>query len=180
MGATSHPKPVIGFMGGLGDWIDYGLLTELSRRLRGLTFVLVGPVTADTRSLARATNVHFLGEKPYRELPCYVQHFDVCLIPFRCNKLSESVNPIKLFEYLSAGKPVVSTPLPEVLPYKGVVDIEADADGFEDAIRRNLSATGVDAKKIESRRSVGRANSWNARWDRALELIQSVNAKTVS
>ena len=82
-------------------------------------FVLIGDADSsiDLSRYRAMPNMHFLGRKPYSDLPAYCQHFDVGLIPFKVNELTYAVNPIKLREYLSAGLPVVSTPMPEVQLY---------------------------------------------------------------
>jgi glycosyltransferase involved in cell wall biosynthesis len=107
------PRPVIGFFGLIADWVDFELLAAVARRYQHGSLVLLGKATVDTSSLS-LPNVYLLGRKPYAELPAYCKGFDVALNPFHVNKLTHNFNPLKVREYLAAGLPVVSTPIPEV------------------------------------------------------------------
>jgi len=134
------PRPRLGFFGLLRDWVDLDLLAEVARRRPEWHFVLLGDSTVDLTPYQALPNMHFLGRKPYADLPAYCRQFDVGLIPFKLNELTRAVNPIKLREYLAAGVPVVSTPLPEVERYVPLVEIAATADEFTAAIARALAA----------------------------------------
>ncbi len=117
------PHPILGFFGLIRDWVDLDLLAEVARRRPQWHIVLIGDADSGVNlSAYRAIpNMHFLGRRPYASLPAYCRCFDVGLIPFKMNELTRAVNPIKLREYLAAGLPVVSTPLPEVARYNGLV-----------------------------------------------------------
>jgi len=110
------PKPVIGFFGLVADWVDLGVFEACARRHPEWSVVILGKVApgVDVGRLRALPNVHFLGRKPYAELPGYCKAFDVALMPFKWNELTLNANPLKVREYLAAGLPVVSTPLPEV------------------------------------------------------------------
>jgi glycosyltransferase involved in cell wall biosynthesis len=167
-------KPVIGFIGGISDWIDLKLIEDTAHELPSYSFVMIGPIDTNISSLKSLKNVYFLGPKPYENLPNYIQSFDVCLIPFKINELTKSVNPIKMYEYLSAGKPVISTPLPEVLQYKDVVEI---AETKEEMVREILKATKkrepeIEYEKVKIRQKIGRENSWDARWEMVSALLK--------
>ncbi|MDY0169842.1 MAG: glycosyltransferase [Thermoguttaceae bacterium] len=114
---SAIPRPRLGFFGLLRDWVDLDLLAEVARRRPDWHVVLLGGSTVDLAAYRPIANMHFLGPKPYADLPAYCRGFDVGLIPFKLNALTRAVNPIKLREYLAAGLPVVSTPLPEVERY---------------------------------------------------------------
>lgn len=163
--STPSSPSLVGLVGAIGDWVDLDLLDEIAQQSSNLLIVLIGPELVNVSRLAGLSNVCLLGPKPYRELPAYLRYFSVCLIPFRINSLTNSVNPIKLFEYLAAGKPVVSTPIPEVEQYSNVVDIAEGADGFLAAIERAVSATGKDPAAIAARQATAKANSWRSRWN---------------
>lgn len=165
------PAPIAGFVGGISDWVDLPLLSAVARRMPHVSFVLIGPVATDTDGLRALPNVRLLGARPYELLPRYMHHFDTCLIPFRINKLTAGVNPIKLYEYLSAGKPVVSTPLPEVVPFGDVVEIAAGEEATVRAIERTLAPVAATEERVRRRRQVGRDNSWDTRWNAVLEHI---------
>jgi glycosyltransferase involved in cell wall biosynthesis len=108
------PKPLIGFFGLIADWVDVDLMVEVAKHFREGSLVILGKATTDISSLQGLSNVHMLGRKPYADLPAYCKGFDVALMPFRINELTLNSNPLKVREYLAAGLPVVSSPIPEV------------------------------------------------------------------
>jgi glycosyltransferase involved in cell wall biosynthesis len=131
------PHPRLGFFGLIRDWVDLDLLADVARRRPDWHMVLIGDSTIDLTSYRALPNMHFLGRRPYAELPAYCKAFDVGLVPFKINELTKAVNPIKLREYLAAGLPVVSTPLPEARLCEPWVEV-ADAGEFDAAIARSL------------------------------------------
>jgi glycosyltransferase involved in cell wall biosynthesis len=125
------PRPVVGFYGELNHWLDLPMLARAAALRPDWSWVLIGRIgveVGDISFLTRLPNVHHLGHKGFAELPAYCAAFDVALIPMKVNELTRSVNPLKLREYLSSGVPVVSAPLPEVLPYGGAVQF-AETEG---------------------------------------------------
>lgn len=104
-------KPIIGYFGNIEKRIDYDLMAEVVKKNKDKTFVFAGPVSKDwvPDSFFILPNVHFIGRIPYDEMPSVLKCFDVAIIPFREYEDSATVFPMKLFEYLGAGKPVVST-----------------------------------------------------------------------
>ncbi len=166
--------PIAGFYGGISDWIDIDLLKEAALRLPQVSFVMIGPVFTKVEAFKALPNVYFLGPKAYEDLPAYLQCFDVCLVPFRINKLTASVNPVKLHEYLAAGKPVLATPMPEVQAFSEVVEISDGSVGsFVQGLVHMLEPEAQSAEQIENRQEVARQNSWDARWDFAREQIMA-------
>ncbi len=151
------PAPRLGFIGLIRDWVDLDLLVEAARLRPHWHFVLIGDSTFDLARYRGQPNLHFLGRKPYEELPVYCQHFDVGLIPFKVNDLTRAVNPIKLREYLAAGLPVVSTPMPEVQQYDHLIRISDSVESFVEAIEASLA----DDSEARIRRSQSmRKESW--------------------
>jgi glycosyltransferase involved in cell wall biosynthesis len=165
------PRPVIGYVGEVADWLDTSLLGALAARHPGWSIVLVGPSTAAARQGLTAPNIHVLGRRPYAELPRYLAGFDCCLIPFRASPLTAAVSPIKLYEYLAAGKPVVSTPLPSVMPFAGDILIAA-GPRFVEAVEEALAGTR-DAGAAEARCRRARAHTWDHRVARVLEALRA-------
>ncbi|HQZ96559.1 MAG TPA: glycosyltransferase [Pyrinomonadaceae bacterium] len=112
------PKPIIGFHGLLADWVDFELIKKTAEHFKDGSIVLIGKIAVDAEQKVKVLNdvpnVHFLGRKPYAELPAYCKGFDVALNPFAINELTLAANPLKVREYLAAGLPVVSTDIPEV------------------------------------------------------------------
>ncbi|HUT57289.1 MAG TPA: glycosyltransferase [Phycisphaerae bacterium] len=134
------PHPILGFFGLIRDWVDLDLLAEVCRLRPDWHVVLIGDSTVNLAPYRGIPNMHFLGRRPYASLPAYCKAFDVGLIPFRMNELTKAVNPIKLKEYLAAGLPVVSTPLPEVALYKGVVSVAVTSEEVVAAVETHYGA----------------------------------------
>jgi glycosyltransferase involved in cell wall biosynthesis len=116
-------SPLIGYHGAIAEWFDHDLLLGVVRQRSQYRFVLVGPVAQQKRlkELIRQPNVHYLGNQPYEQIPGYVAAFDVGILPFVLNTVTEGVRPLKVLEYLAMGKPVVATPLPELVNWPGVL-----------------------------------------------------------
>jgi glycosyltransferase involved in cell wall biosynthesis len=112
------PKPIIGFHGLLADWVDFELIKKIAAHFKNGSVVLIGKITVDgekkVKILNDIPNIHFLGRKPYTELPNFCKGFDVALNPFVTNELTKHVNPLKVREYLAAGLQVVSSDIQEV------------------------------------------------------------------
>lgn len=164
------PHPRLGFFGVIDERFDLKLLAEVARRQPQWQFVLVGPVVKiDPASLPRAANLHYLGQKTYAELPAYLAHWDVALMPFALNDATEFISPTKTPEYLAGGVPVVSTGIRDVIrPYgeQQLVRIANGADAFEQACVATLRGAGsADALKRQARADRFLADlSWDATW----------------
>lgn len=155
------PHPVIGFFGLLADWVDLDLVRAMALERPRWSFVLVGKEATSVAALRGLPNVHLLGQKPYALLPAYCRGFDVGIIPFRTNELTVRANPLKLREYLAAGLPVVSTPLPEVARYRPFAHLADGATGFIEAI---TAALGERNPALDRARAQAMASeSWEAR-----------------
>jgi len=155
------PRPVIGYFGLMSaDWVDVGLLEAVAKRFAGGSLVLIGKVAMDLGPLARLPNVHLLGRKPYEDLPSYSKGFDVAVIPFPVSEVTLNANPLKAREYLAAGLPVVSTPIPEVevLGHCGIGRTQAE---FCRRIEEALRHPGPDPVRSNAMQS----ESWAARLD---------------
>ncbi|MEG3072228.1 MAG: glycosyltransferase [Candidatus Syntrophopropionicum ammoniitolerans] len=110
--------PVVGYVGAISAWFDQEMLAAAAHAHPEWSFVLVGPVDTDVSLLDSLPNVRLTGHKPYSVLPAYLKGFDVTVIPFKINALTTGVNPVKLYEYLAAGRPIVSSDLPEVRAFR--------------------------------------------------------------
>jgi glycosyltransferase involved in cell wall biosynthesis len=137
--------------------VDLDLVARVARRRPQWQFVFIGDSTVDLSAFKSIANVHFLGPRPYRDLPRYCRTLDVAIIPFKVNELTRAANPIKLREYLAAGLGVVSTPLPEVQAYAHLVEIADGPEEFEAGIARVLQA-GDEARRQRAR--AVRGESW--------------------
>ena len=164
------PKPIIGFMGLLADWVDLDLVRAIADARPAWSIVLIGNATQDLSPLRNAPNVHLLGHKPYASLPGYCRGIDVGIIPFRINTLTVRANPLKLREYLAAGLPVVSTPMPEVSRYSKLVRLATDPAEFVTCIEKALEERG---EMLRTTRALSMMEEgWEARVEQMSTLIQ--------
>lgn len=165
--------PVIGFYGAIADWFDIELIAYLAERHHDWTFFLVGNnyYSAERNPCKNLANVIFAGEQPYSELTRYLYGFDVCLIPFRQNQLTLATNPVKVYEYLSSGKPVVSTRLPELEHIGEELLLLADTPmEFEAKIQQALLEAEKE-KQSEERKQFAAMNTWRERYLGLKQLI---------
>jgi glycosyltransferase involved in cell wall biosynthesis len=167
--ATTHvpadvaglPHPLLGFFGALADWVDFDLIADIARARPDWTVVLIGDEQSDTSAIAGLPNVHRLGRRRKDELPAYCKAFDVGLIPYRIFDRLPFVNPIKLREYLAAGLPVVSTPIPDVRRYERWCAIAESAPGFVESIAAALRDDSPALRRERSQAMMG--ETWSAR-----------------
>lgn len=161
LGEVAHP--VIGYYGALASWVDVELLEKIARRFPEATLVLAGGAfDVDLSRIENLPNVRLLGQRPYEEMPKLLWHFDACVIPFLVNGITEATNPVKFYEYLSAGKPVVSPRLTELSPYEDLCYLSDGHDGFLSSLERALAEPADDPRR-ERRRAVAAENDWKER-----------------
>lgn len=162
--------PIIGFYGLIsGDWIDYDLVRFLAQKRPEWSFVFVGKIDAVKEEPPKANNIYYLPVKPYEELYKYSRFFDVAMLPFNINKLTTHSHPLKILEYLSAGKPVVSIIIPEVMKYADVIEIAGRYEEFLDKIEKSLKLN--DRNAVESRVRFASGSSWEKRFDEIQKAI---------
>jgi glycosyltransferase involved in cell wall biosynthesis len=170
---ASLPRPIFGFVGVVGDWVDVELIAGLARQRPDASIVVIGPVATSRGSAGALKNVHWVGPRNHQALPAYLKSFDVGLIPFRQVPLTHNANPIKLYEYLAAGVPTVSTSLPAVQAMPGSVWLADDAATIaaccDEAMRHNSPAERA------ARSQSMLAKSWTQR----LEEISSIIGATM-
>lgn len=160
------PRPVLGFVGLMAEWVDQELLAALADHYAGGSVVIVGKEDVDTSLLAERRNVVRLGRQPYSELPSLLKGFDVALLPFVDNELTRAANPLKVREYLAAGLPVISTPVPEV-EHLGLCHIAKDSEGFIAAIDEVMkSSPGTQPERSRAVES----ESWASKWEEISQL----------
>lgn len=171
------PAPHLGYVGGVNELVDLRLLKNLATANPDWSIVLIGGVrggkqfvnSAELNDLRSLPNVHFMGHRPYEVLPAYVKSLDVCLSPFVLNPWMIASSPNKTFQYLAAGKPVVSTDFPEARRVSDVIRIARNADEFISYCHDSLSDRGEDtrAKRIK----IAHANSTEVRATKLVKLI---------
>ena len=174
------PHPRLGFFGVVDERFDVELLDKMSRDRPDLHFVIVGPVVKiDPEILPQRENIHYLGGKSYEELPAYIAGWDVALLLFAQNESTRFISPTKTPEYLAAGKPVVSTPIRDVVsPYgqMGLVRIASDAQQFIVAIDDLLKSKADRTQWLKAVDEFLATMSWDETWAQMSRLIDEAVA----
>ncbi len=165
----SVPGPIFGFFGLIHFWVDCALIAEIARRRPGYSFVLIGDCKINVSELEQLPNVFLLGRRPSEVLPAYCAAFDAGLLPFVRSPMTRSINPIKMYEYLAAGLPAVSTPLPEAERYLGPITIADTAERFAEACDQVLAEDYPGRRQVISR--VVESESWFSKVELLSELI---------
>jgi glycosyltransferase involved in cell wall biosynthesis len=175
----SIPYPRLGYFGVIDERLDIDLLEKVALLRPSWNFIMIGPVVKiDPMSLPRFPNIYYLGSKSYGDLPGYLAGWDIALIPFAHNESTRFISPTKTPEYLAAGKPVVSTPIIDVIrPYgnKGLVRIAGTADEFVRVAEEELQVKdrGDWLESVDRFLSV---SSWDITWN---EMVRLINASKV-
>jgi glycosyltransferase involved in cell wall biosynthesis len=165
--------PLVGFAGHMEDRFDFALLDAVAAAHPHWTFVLAGPVAEAQKPaadrLAKRPNVRFVGLLPRHELPSFLKGVDVALIPFVHSAQTRAIYPLKLNEYLAAGKPVVLTPFADLREFTGLVHVADGAEAFGAAIAQALVDTAPE--RVAARVALARANNWAGRTAQMEALI---------
>ena len=163
---ASVRKPIVGFFGGIDDHtFDIDFVKKVIDMLPQMSFVFVGKASSDCSALVAKKNVWMLGQKPYEQITHYGKCFDVAIMPWRQNRWIEACNPIKLKEYLALGKPVVSSPFPELQKYRDVVYQADTPQQFADCIKKAHSENNPELVAKRKQKVV------QASWDSKAELV---------
>jgi GT2 family glycosyltransferase/glycosyltransferase involved in cell wall biosynthesis len=182
MGYLDHlPRPIVGFFGALADWLDMDLIRAAALRFPDWTFVYIGPHTFSHSSVEldwlRSThlpNIVVIPQMDPHPLAAHLAEFDVCTMPFKDIPATRSMNPVKLYEYLAAGKPVVCRDLPEVSHLvdsgaAGLISLYKSPEEFFELLRLAVAEDDDDLR--ERRRAFARANDWDARMEELSGLL---------
>ncbi|MFS0728089.1 glycosyltransferase [Paenibacillus sp. 1P07SE] len=167
----SGEKPLIGFVGAWAPWVDAALLSRIAH-MRDIDWevVVIGAELGRRYELAHLPNIHYLGQRPHRELAAYIAMLDICLVPFLPQQVTLAANPVKVYEYLAAGKPVVSTDLPECREMGEVVEVGRNHDEVLELIARRLKEPG----SADPRRGYALCNSWRQRAETGLVWLEQL------
>jgi glycosyltransferase involved in cell wall biosynthesis len=172
------PHPRLGFFGVIDERMDIELLREMAEARPDWQLVMLGPVVKiDPATLPALPNIHYLGGKPYEALPSYIAGWDVALLPFALNEATRFISPTKTPEYMAAGKPVVSTPIRDVVrPYgkEGLVRIAANSAGFVRACEEAMAESA--AERTMRADAFLREMSWDRTWNRIRVLVDATLA----
>lgn len=166
------PRPRLGFFGVIDERLDMDLVARVAKERPAFQLVMLGPVVKiDPATLPRRPNIHWLGQRPYQDLPAYLRGWDVAIMPFALNEATRFISPTKTLEYLAAGKPVVSTAIRDVVtPYgdKRAVRI-ADASTFAAAVEAALA--GPREEHVAIADEMVSATSWDRTWRSMSTLV---------
>lgn len=177
---SSIPRPILGYVGNVDDRLDYDLICAVARNNPQWSFVFVGPVGPAAKPdeitrLKETENTYLLGGKAYHEVPLYTRQFDVCLLPHRVKGATESQSPLKLFDYLASGRPIVSTPIAGLEGFDEFVSIGASPYEFADQVTKALVEDAPE--KAAKRKAMAASNSWDTRvgqmWSVILERMSN-------
>lgn len=180
-----HPEvaaiasPRIGYFGNIERRMDFPLLQQVAKDNPEKNFVFVGPVSPEfiPEWFYNVPNIHLIGRQPYEQMPAIIKGFDIAMIPFKKDDVSSTIFPLKLFEYLGAGKPVIATDFnPDLAEFtKDTVQYCADAASFNRAIATELSEESP--QKVKLRLAVAEENTWDNRLKGFSELLESKLSK---
>ena len=160
-------KPVVGYIGAVADWIDWNLIRYLAASDK-FSLVFIGPLFGLNEIPVVRKNVHFLGRKEYHALADYLSCFDVCIIPFRKNRLTDACNPVKMYEYLSQGKPVVATDIAECN-----IEVIKSSKTHQEFFKNVISSLNPQNEEEMRRRiKFARENSWENRVNDIITIIE--------
>jgi glycosyltransferase involved in cell wall biosynthesis len=179
---TAIPEPRLGFIGAISAYkLDLTTLERVALGHPEWSFVLIGPVgegdpATDVAALARLANVHLLGPRSYSDLPAYLKGFAVGLLPLRINPYTQAMFPMKFFEYLAAGLPVVATRIHALQAFESAALLcEPTAESFADAIRQALSGLGPVP---EARLLLAAQHTYASRTQRMVEVLAGLHSGT--
>jgi glycosyltransferase involved in cell wall biosynthesis len=168
-------RPIIGYIGVIQDRVDLKLIESLARANPKKSIVLVGPVWSEQDDLKKNVdnleNIYFLGYKSYSEAPMYIQQFDIGIIPHRQAEFSASTNPMKMYEYLACGKPVVATKNSGTDNIDNMIAVANDHDTFNLKLNELLKADNTEQQ--EARKEFVKKHSWISAVNKMMELINT-------
>jgi glycosyltransferase involved in cell wall biosynthesis len=150
-------KKVVGYVGSIDSWMDFETIQFIADKREDLNFVFVGPLKVE--NLPSGKNIHFLGRKDYDNVPDYCYFFDACLIPFTVSEFADSINPVKLYEYLALGKPVIAYKMKELNPFGELLHLAEDKRDFLKKLESALAET--DESLRLKRRELAKLNDWS-------------------
>lgn len=167
-------NPIIGYVGGIHKWIDFGLIKRLAEKRLDYSFVFVGPIQVNISSMSGLKNVYFLKQQDHDKLPYFIKNFDACLIPYLITDYTKNVYPTKLNEYLAMGKAVISTSLPEIINFNKINDnIVYIGKNYEEFINLVDGAIGGSNIEVAQKRiEVARKNSWDNKISEMSNLME--------
>lgn len=175
----NFPHPIIGYSGIISRRIDFELIDYLAQMHPEWSFAFIGPLDykdlhdcMDFKMVRQLENVFFMGERPYKKLPSYLKAFDVCILPYKPDKFNLSCSPLKFYEYLATGRPIISTNLPALQSFHNIINIAQNAGEFEQLV--SISIKEHDKELIEQRMETARENSWEKRAETIIDILGKI------
>jgi len=172
------PSPVVGYFGVIDERIDLELLQQTAKKSPDISFVMIGPLAKiEKKDLPKESNIHYLGMKSYQELPSYLKHFDIAMMPFALNEATKFISPTKTLEYMASCKPIVSTKITDVVrDYKHCVHLVASPQDFSMSIQSILE--NPNPTKLEKEyEAILEKTSWNHTVQHMMGLMQKLLTK---
>ncbi|WP_404470057.1 glycosyltransferase [Sutcliffiella horikoshii] len=169
--SVTGEKKIIGYIGAWAPWVDDNLIKRLARAFKDCEIKIIGIEFGRKFTLDYLPNITFLGHLPHHQLASHLNQMAVCIIPFKITPVTLATNPVKMYEYLATGKPVVSTALPECLLVKEFVDIGRSYPEFISKVQSRLENPGDSS----IRKNFALSNTWSHRVKQAISLINSLN-----
>lgn len=160
--------PVIGYYGAIAEWMDFNLIQKISQLNKSFEFVFIGEKYPNIK-LPKANNLHFFKRVSYEAIIKIGRLFDVAILPFKINDITINTSPVKIFEYMAANKPIVSTPLPEVFNYKSVI-VADGSEMFSDALRYAVKLKN-DTNYLSLLKFDAEENTWTSRVNEVLKEL---------
>ena len=170
--AAGAEGPQIAYLSQITDRVDFELLEKLAARHPSWQIIMIGPVVCPEkliRPLRRYPNIHFMGQVPYRRAARMVASCDICILPHRKDRLTETLDPIKLYDYLATGRPVVSTDVAMHPEIRALIRVAPDNEAFEREIQSILNS---DRAICEKQLAAARRHSWPQRAKQALSFLE--------
>jgi glycosyltransferase involved in cell wall biosynthesis len=164
------PKPIVGYFGLFDERSDQDLLAKTAKSLPDVSFVITGNIITSIERLKNIKNIYFTGPVPYAEIPQLVSSWEICMLPYVRNDLTDAINPLKIKEYIATGKPIISTDLPEVQQLQKWVHIGTDDNSWVSIIEQILN--NEISKKTTGRRDFVLSQSWE---EKAKYLLATID-----
>jgi len=165
--------PILGFVGAVDSYkLDFELIDYISKENPEWSIVIIGPKLDKSGKKIKAPereNIYYLGRKEYVQLPNYIQNFSVCIIPYKITKYTERAFPIKVYEFLATGKPVVTTDLPAIQDLNGIIKIAKSNEEFCILVREVLSDDNEE--RMKKRIEIAKRNTWETRVEKLMYYV---------
>ncbi len=167
-------NPIVGYIGVIDERIDYELLQKTAQLSPEFALVMIGPVVkVNENDLPSEANIHYLGMKAYDDLPEYLSAFTIAMMPFALNDATQYISPTKTLEYMAANKPIISTPIKDVVrDYDNVVSIVSSANEFVSAIQ-NINTSAIN--NLTEYKHILDQTSWNHTANSMINIINTVS-----